>query len=164
MILNVAEIRALVHLVTKRTGLPVHDEDLEQEVALHAVEAFRRIERVAHPRALLAKIVVDTVGDYWRRRRPREDIQAIDERLLSHVPTFETDLDARRQIDLLRRALDRLPESKRAVIDLFYTQGHSIPEIALLRRMSVSAVKMELSRSRRALARIVRFLANKKSR
>ena len=70
MNLNVAEIRALVHLVTRRTGLPVHDEDLEQEVALHAVEAFRRIERVAHPRALLAKIVVDTVGDYWRRRRP----------------------------------------------------------------------------------------------
>lgn len=161
---NVAEIRALVHLVTKRTGIPLHDEDLEQEIALRALEAFRRIEQVTHPRALLMKIVYDTVRDHWRRRRSSEDLERVDERLLSHAPTFESDIDRRRQLDLLRRAFDRLPVSKRAILDLFYTHGHSIAEIADLQGRSVSAVKMELSRSRRSLARIVRSLATKKSR
>lgn len=164
MNLNVADIRAMVRLATKRTGTPVHDEDLVQQIALSALEAFRRLEPVAHPKALLMKIVYDAVHDHWRRRRPAEDIDTIDERLLAHAPTFEMDLDTGRQLDLLRRALERLPDSKRALLDLFYTDDHSIPEIAVIQGKSVSAVKMELSRSRQSLARIVRKLANKKSR
>lgn len=164
MNLNVADIRAMVHVVTKRTGSPVHDEDLEQQIAVNALEAFRRLGPVAYPRALLMKIVYDAVRDHWRRRRSSEDIDTIDERLLSHAPAFEVDLDARRQLDLLRRALDRLPASKRTLLDLFYTQDQSIPEIAVIQGKSVSAVKMQLSRSRQSLARIFRTLASKKSR
>jgi DNA-directed RNA polymerase specialized sigma24 family protein len=59
-----ADIRTLIHVATKRTGTPVHDEDLEQDVALQALEAFRRIEQVTHPRALLMKIVRDAVRDH----------------------------------------------------------------------------------------------------
>ena len=63
MILSCSEIRTMVHHVTKRTGTPVHDEDLEQEIALSAVVAFQRLDRVAHPRALLMKIVYDAARD-----------------------------------------------------------------------------------------------------
>src|SRR5688572_23282258 len=119
MNLNVADIRTMVHAVTKRTGAPLHDEDLEQQIAVNALEASRRLGPVAHPRALLMKIVYDAVHDHWRRRRSSEDIDTIDERLLSHAPTFEKDLDVRRQLDLLRRAIDRLPASKRTLLDLF---------------------------------------------
>ena len=159
------EIRILIHAATKRTGAPIHDEDLEQDVALHALEAFRRLDRVTHPRALLIKIVHDAVGDHWRRRRrSSEDLEDIDERFISHMPAFESDLDGRRRVELLRRALDRLPAPKRMLLELFYIQDHSITHIAGLQGRSVSAVKMELARSRRSLARIVRRLANKKSR
>lgn len=159
-----AEIRAMVHIVTKRTGTPLHDEDLEQEVALHAVEAFRRIEEVRHPRALLMKIVHDTVRDHWRRRRClTEKIDYIDERLVSRRPTFETDLDGQRRLELLNRAVNLLPPSKRKLIDLFYGSDYSIPDIAQLQGRSISAVKMELLRSRHSLARIIRSLAKKKS-
>ena len=164
MNINPSEIRAMVHIATRRTGAPVHDEDLEQEVALHAWEAFRRIGRVAHPRAFLMKIVYDTIRDHWRRRRTSQDIESIDQRFVSEAPDFETDLDSRRQIEVLHRALDLLPASKRTVLDLFYTHDHSISQIAQLQGKSISAVKMELLRSRRSLARIVRSLTNKKSR
>src|SRR5436190_15809069 len=43
MFFDPAEIRNLIHMATRRTGTPVHDEDLEQDVALHALEAFRRL-------------------------------------------------------------------------------------------------------------------------
>jgi len=161
MNINPSEIRAMVHIATKRTGTPVHDEDLEQEVALHAWEAFRRIGQVTHPRAFLMKIVYDTVRDHWRQRRSTEDIESIDERLISRAPDFETDLDSRRQIELLHRALELLPPSKRTLLDLFYTHDHSISQIAYLQGKSISAVKMELLRSRRSLARIVGSLTNK---
>jgi RNA polymerase sigma-70 factor (ECF subfamily) len=164
MNLNPVEIRTLIHLATKRTGSPLHDEDLEQDVALHALEALQRLEHVTHPRALLMKIVRDGVRDYWRRRRPLENVDAIDERFVAHMPQFESDLDCRRRLELLRRALDRLAEPKRLVLDLFYLRGHSIHEIAEIQNRSKSAVKMDLARSRRSLAQIVRSLANKKSR
>jgi DNA-directed RNA polymerase specialized sigma24 family protein len=71
---------------------------------------------------------------------------------------LESDLDRERRIVLLRRALERLPASKRTLLELFYVHDHSIPEIARMQRRSVSAVKMELTRSRRLLRRILRIL------
>ncbi|PYR87026.1 MAG: hypothetical protein DMG18_00975 [Acidobacteria bacterium] len=164
MNLDPVEIRILVRAVTKHTGTPIYDPDLEQDIALHALEAFERLDHVRHPRALLMKIVRDTVRDYWRRRRLSEDLDKIDQRFVAQVPAFEFDLDCRRQMELLERALDSLTESKRAVIDLFYLHDHSIPQIAEKQNRSISAVKMDLVRSRRFLAQIVRALAKKKSR
>ncbi|MBI4475495.1 MAG: sigma-70 family RNA polymerase sigma factor [Acidobacteria bacterium] len=164
MNLNPSDIRTLVHAVTKRTGVPVHDEDLEQQAALNALEAFHRLNHVRHPHALLMKIVQDTVRDHWRRRRPStEDLSEIDERRISHAPSFEIDLDSHRRLDLLRRALARLPAPTRLLLDLFYTHDHSIAQIAHSQGRTTSAVKMELVRARQTLARIIRSLATKKS-
>jgi len=162
MIFNPSEIRTLIHVATKRTGTPLHDEDLEQDVALRALEAFRRLHKVSHPRALLMKIVEDAVRDHWRRRRSSEELDGIDERFISDIPAFETKLDQDRRLELLRQGLDRLPIPKRTLLELFYLNDRSIPEIAELQGRSISAVKMELARSRRSLARIVRLLSDKK--
>lgn len=159
-----AHIRNLIHAETRRTGTPVHDEDLEQDIALHAVEALRRLHKITHPRALLVKIVRDAVHDYWRRRRLSEDLAAIDERWIAHRPALESDLDRDRRLQLLQRALRHLSATRRTLLDLFYVHDKSISEIAKLQKKSNSAVKMELLRSRQALARIVRSLATKKSR
>ena len=158
MKLDPAEIRTLIHVATRRTGTPLHDEDLEQDVALHALEASQRLDEITHPRGLLMKIVHDAVRDHWRRRRSSEDIENIDERFISHSPAFESDLDRDRRVTLVRRGLQRLPESKRTLLELFYIHDYSIPDIAAIQGRSVSAVKMELARSRRSLARIVRLL------
>ena len=163
MNLNPVEIRTLVHVETKRTGTPIHDEDLEQDIALRAWQAIQRIKHITHPRGLLAKIVRDTVRDRWRRRRSCEDLESIDERFISQRPEFECDIDTRRRLELLRRALSRLPESKRVVLELFYLRDYSIRQIAELQNRSLSAVKMDLGRSRHCLAQIMRTLANKKS-
>ena len=159
MIFSCSDIRALIHIATRRTGTPVHDEDLEQDVALRVLEAFRRLHHVNHPRALLIKIVRDAVRDYWRRRRSQEDLEDIDERFISHAPEFESGLDLQRRLELLHRALDRLPPSKRTLLELFYLRDYSISEIAVLQERSASAIKMELARSRRSLSRIFLALA-----
>ena len=119
---NPAEIRTLIHMATGRTGTPIHDEDLEQDVALHALQAFRRLDSVTYPKALLMKIVCDAVRDHWRRRKPAENLENIDERFISHNPAFETAIDRDRSIALLQRALGRLPATKRALLDLFISR------------------------------------------
>src|SRR5262245_65633336 len=108
MIFNSAEFRRLIHIETPRTGNPLYDKDLAQEAALRALDAFRRAGQVQHPRAFLRKIVCDTVRDHWRHRQiPAEDIDAVDERLLSIHPQFEAELDRRRQRLALTSALSR---------------------------------------------------------
>ena len=164
MIFSPSDIRTLIHMVTRKTGNPVHDEDLEQDVALHVLEALKRLHHVTHPRALLIKIVQDTVRDYWRRRRPPEDLGNVDERFLSHAPAFESNIDQQRRVELLRRAMSRLPATKRTLLELFYLRDYSIPEIAVMQGRSISAVKMELARSRRFLSRVFFSIQMKSSK
>jgi RNA polymerase sigma factor (sigma-70 family) len=164
MKINPADIRTLIHIVTRKTGPPLHDEDLEQDIALRALEAIHRLKQIAYPKALLMKIVRDTVHDHWRRRRPSEGLNSIDERFLAHMPQLESEVDRRRLVELVRRSIEQLPASKRLLIELFYHQDCSVADIAKLQARSLSAVKMDLARCRRMLAEIVRSGANKKSR
>src|SRR5678815_688047 len=149
------EIRMLVRIATQRTGWPLHDEDLEQDATLKAVEAFRKQFEVRYPRAFLRKIVCDTVRDHWRRRRTSEDLDTVDEKHLAECPSFEERLDMQRRVSLLRQGLARLDSGKRTTPDLFYVEGRPVSEIARLQKKSVSAVKMELLRARRLLAKIM---------
>src|SRR5258706_9473474 len=160
---SLADIRTLLHAATRRTGTPVRDEDLEQEIALHAICAFRRLGHVSHPYGLLMKIVHDKVRDHWRRRHSFENLDSIDERFIARSPDLEVKIDIRRRLDLLASALTRLPADKRILVGLFYEHEYSIREIAQLQNKSLSAVKMELRRCRQALARIVRRLATNKT-
>jgi RNA polymerase sigma factor (sigma-70 family) len=155
------EVRMLVRIATQRTGRPLHDEDLEQDATLRAVEAFQKQFEVRYPHALLRKIVCDTVRDHWRRRRPSEDLNTVDDKHLSECPSFEERLDMQRRIALLRQGLDRLDSGKRTTLDLFYMEEWPVSEIARLQNKSISAVKMELLRARRLLAKILRTLGDR---
>lgn len=161
--IDAVEIRALIRMVTQRTGPPVHDDDLTQEVTLKVMEACRKQHEIRHPRAFLMKVVRDAVHDYWRRRRVVFDISTIDESRFTQLPHFEADLDRKRQTEFLRRALLQMESSKRTTLELFYESDCSIAEISRILGRSESAIKMELHRTRRVLAAMVRDLANKKS-
>jgi RNA polymerase sigma factor (sigma-70 family) len=158
MVIDLFEVRAIVRSETKRTGVPLHDEDLEQDATLKAVEAFRRECQVRHPRAFLRKIVGDAVRDHWRRRRVGEDLDTVDEARVSVSPRFEEELDRRRRVELLRLGLAELDPGRRATLEAFYVEECSVVQIAERQGKSLSAVKMELLRARRLLAKIVRRL------
>ena len=163
MNIDESEIRMLIRMVTQRTGSPVYDDDLTQDVTLKVMEACMKRGEIRYRRAFLMKVVRDAVHDFWRRRRVVFDISTIDESRFAELPDFERDLDRRRQTDLLRKALLQMESSKRSTLELFYSDECSIAEISRIQRKSESAIKTELMRTRRALAEIVRDLAKKKS-
>jgi RNA polymerase sigma factor (sigma-70 family) len=165
MIVDLLEVRSIVRSETKRTGVPVRDEDLEQDASLKAVEAFRRECEVRYPRAFLRKVVGDAVRDHWRRRREAaERLDAVDEARVAVSPRFEEKLDRRRRVDLLRRGLAELDAVKRATMEAYYVEEWSVAEIAQRQGKSVSAVKMELLRTRKQLVEIVRGLEEEERR
>src|SRR5437762_676817 len=123
---STVQVRELIRRATLRTGNVVFDDDLMQEASLRALDAFRRAGRVEHPRALLTKIVDDTVSDHWRRRRPLETIDAVDERWLAVHPRLEEDIDRDRQTASLRMALLHLHPFKRRLLQLFYEEDLTI--------------------------------------
>src|SRR5262245_13948904 len=108
MNIDPSEIRFMVRIAIQRTGPPLRDEDLEQDAILKAVEASQKRRDVRHPRAFLMKVVRDAVRDHWRRRRVSEDLSACDEVRIAHLPQYEDELDRRRKIDIVQRALLRL--------------------------------------------------------
>jgi RNA polymerase sigma-70 factor (ECF subfamily) len=149
-------IPTIVRSETRRIGAVFRDEDLEQDAALRACEAFQRQFEVRHPRAFLHKVVVDAVRDHWRRRRTFQALGRLEESLVAVPPRLEERLDQQRRIDLIRRALGQLDAAKRTTLDLFYMEELSVADIAQRQQRSVSAVKMELLRARRLLGRILR--------
>lgn len=66
-----------IRRATLKTGSPLYDEDLVQDVLLAGVLAFRRLE-VRAPRAFFAKIVRNAVADHWRRRPYSIQLDTID--------------------------------------------------------------------------------------
>lgn len=163
MTVDPTEIRRLVRLATRRTGSALFDEDVVQEAALRALLAFRKADRIEKPRAFLMKVVQDTVRDHWRRRQTSEDIESVDEKFISQSSDFESRIDDKRRCEVLERAVATLDPDKRATVVLFYKDELSIPEIARLQSRSTSAVKMQLMRTRKDLARIIGSFAKKKS-
>ncbi len=156
MFIDLFEVRAIVRSETKRTGVPLRDEDLEQDATLKAVEAFRRDYEVRHPRAFLRKVVGDAVRDHWRRRRVAEALDTVGEAKISVAPRFEEEMDGKRRVELLRRGLAELDAVKRATLEAFYVEECPVIEIARRQGKSVSAVKMELLRARKKLGEIIR--------
>ena len=164
MDIDLSEIRIMVRVATQRTGTPVHDEDLEQDAMLKALQACRRQREIRHPRAFLMKIVRDVVRDHWRRRRNLDELDVVAEIRFAHLPCFEADLDRKRETELLREALLQIGRDKNVTLELFYRENQSIREIARRQNKSASAVKMQLVRARRSLAEIVSVLSARNQR
>lgn len=140
------------------------DPDLEQEVFLRTLKAFRKERRVEHPRALIWKIATDTVADHWRLRA-RDRWDPLDE--LQHPAAQDTDaerdLDRKRRVEQLRNGILRLGCDIRGSVYLFYMEGYLVSSIARIYGKTPSAVKMALYRGRRQLVRMFRSDATNKS-
>ena len=155
-LLDRSYIRAVIRYATMRTGLPVLDEDLEQEAMLRVLRATQRIPHIKHPKAFVGKVVGDTVKDFWRKKRRLESPHLIPDQCLSFQQSFESRLDQARSHAELRRCLDRLPSKVRRALELFYIQDCSVREVATALAVSHSAAKMTLLRGRQELRRMMK--------
>lgn len=138
----VARGGCLLGMALLLTGNRADAEDLLQAALASTYLAWDRIHDHAALDSYVKRAMVNTQISWWRRRRvqeyPTDEIP--DQAVADQVPP--SDLQ-----DMVRRALDRLPERMRAAVVLRYYEDMSEPEIADALGVSRGTVKSTVSRA-----------------
>lgn len=126
-------------------------EDIAQETF---VAAWQNLRNLRNPESFLPWLrqVTRNQAHLWRREHARD---VSDEALLQATsdarPTPIDRVLADEEQQLLRDAIDALPEDARDVLILYYREEQSTQQVALLLGMSEAAVRQRLSRARAAV-------------
>jgi len=132
-------------------GSDIDVEDVVQEVFLVVSRRLSSFRGEARFSSWLFEITRKTVANHRRRQR-WHFWRSGNEESLASAPSHELDpaaeLERRQTVALFYRALDRLPDKYRTVLVLYEIEGLSTQEIADLRELNLSTVKVQLSRAR----------------
>jgi len=147
--------RLLCSLAYSAIGDIAASEDVAQEAFL---EAWRRLADLREPaklRSWLCTIVRFKASRLRRsnRREPVRDAEALD--AAAEIPSLEPaagDTAAQKEeLAMMWDALERVPESYREPLILFYREHQSIEHVAVALELSEDTVKQRLSRGRKIL-------------
>ena len=126
--------------------------DIISETVLKAYESFEKLRNRESFLYFLFGIASRLSKRRGRRSRfwaPFSSEQA--ENLVDHSANGTCQAD----IDLLYKAMNKLPEKQREAVSLFDISGFSLAEIQQIQGDSLSAVKSRVTRGRQTLARIL---------
>lgn len=127
-------------------------EDLVQDVLLSAYQHFDSIDRQDQLLHYLLRAARNRSISRFRRQKYQPDLlEKHATRLKAKGATAEQLVD----VDLIYRALDRLPVKQREALFLFEVLGFKMQEIADLQHASVGAVKTKISRGRQKVRRLL---------
>ena len=131
-------------------------EDISQEVFLHAWSGLSQLRSFESFLPWLRQLARNKANDHLRARYRRAAlVEPAEPHLVkeapSLAPTHAETLEDREDRMRLSEAIDALPESTRETVLLFYREGQSIAQVALLLGLSEEAVKKRLSRARETL-------------
>ena len=137
----------LYRLALSHTQRREDAEDAVQDVFTKYITASPRFSDDEHERAWLVRATVNRCHDLLRRGKIREH-ESLDD--ITDLPSEENGTAT----DLFR-TLAELPEKYKTAIVLHYLEGFSVEEVARMLGISLSAVKMRLSRGRELLKNIL---------
>ncbi len=152
----VKRYQSLVCSITyNATGSLSLSEDLAQDAFLAAWKQLRELREPARLRSWLCGITRFLVGKELRRqgREPMQAAEALEEiqepSSLEASPLLQA--VSREEEAILWRALERIPDTYREPLILFYREEKSIERVAAELELSEDAVKQRLSRGRKLL-------------
>ena len=150
----VARYQTLVcSLAYNATGSLSRSEDLAQEVFVTAWKDLRQLREPAKLRPWLCGIARRMMANTLRREG-REPVCAAEELLDEHhAPELDPAQQtiSREEEAILWRSLEKIPETYREPLILFYREGQSVERVAQALEISEDAAKQRLSRGRKLL-------------
>src|SRR5262249_30876676 len=130
-------------------------EDIAQETFITAWKHLRLLREPAKLRSWLCGIVRNRVYKSLRRegREPAHEAEALEVMHdLSSNEALPSEQTVRREEEaILWRSLERIPETYREPLILFYREHQSVEAVAAELELSEDAVKQRLSRGRKLL-------------
>lgn len=149
---------AHVHRVWRtllRLGVPSSSvEDAVQDVFLTAHQRLPSLRGVAEPGAWLLGVAVRVAANARRSLR-RRVLEPVEDELEDAGPGPHEQVEARRRLAALQRALGALPDEQREVIVLVDFEQLTAPEVAGALGVSVNTVSSRLRLGRAALRRVL---------
>ncbi|MGH9063417.1 MAG: sigma-70 family RNA polymerase sigma factor [Acidimicrobiales bacterium] len=155
---------ALYSAALRMTRNPAEAEDLVQETYLKAYRAFGSFQEGTNLKAWLYKILTNTFINAYRarRRRPEEsDIEDVEDlylyRRLGALEAASAGRSAEEEVldhftdDVVKSAVESLPEQFRIAVLLADVEGFSYKEIADITEVPIGTVMSRLHRGRRGL-------------
>ena len=134
-----------VYAVCRRFARDAHEaEDLAQEVFLKAYRGLSRFRGESSFRTWLFRITVNA-GRSWIARRVPQEVA---------IPPGEAEPEAGTsdELERLRRAIAKLPDSQRMALSLRAFGGLAYEEVAQVLNMTPASVRVTVSLARKALA------------
>jgi len=133
---------ALLRVATMLTGNRADAEDLVQAALAKTYLAWGNINDQTAVDAYVRRAMVNTHISWWRRRKFEE--YPTDELPDQAIADYARDSDT---AEVVRRAIDRLPDRMRAAVMLRYFEDMTEPEIAEALGVSLGTVKSTVSRA-----------------
>jgi len=158
--LYAAHVQDVARWVVRLGGPDSDREDLVQETFLVARQKLSSFRGEAKASTWLFRICHNVVRGRRRRLKWRRWLGGDSTETAGHVPDparpLDEQLDQRRSVAALYRALDRLREPKRTVLILFELEGMSGEQIAELTGVKPGTVWVQLHRARHELAALLK--------
>lgn len=159
-------------LATARRYLPDHAaaQDVVQDAMLSAVRNLPRFRGDSQLSTWLGRIVINSALTRRRvnRRRPEQSLDPLlaqpepkahrSTPLTAQGPSPESALLRGEARDLLKAAVEKLPDAYRTVVMMRYYEDAKIADIAACLRITPNAAKLRLLRAHRALRRTLEKL------
>jgi RNA polymerase sigma factor (sigma-70 family) len=142
-------------LAYSATGSLTQSEDLAQETFITAWKHLQELREPEKLRAWLCGIARNLIGKTLRRNG-REPIHAAEPletavESPSQEPPPSDHVISKEEEAILWRSLERIPETYREPLVLFYREHHSVERVADALELTQDAVKQRLSRGRKLL-------------
>src|SRR6266705_5673595 len=145
----------LCSLAYSATGSLTQSEDLAQETFVTAWKQLADLREPEKLRSWLCRISRNLTYDALRRqgREPIHKAEPLEEIQESPAPeTLPSDYTISREEEaILWRSIERIPESYREPLVLYYREHQSVENVATALDLSEDAVKQRLSRGRKLL-------------
>lgn len=142
-------------LAYSATGSLGQSEDLAQETFITAWKHLRHLRQQSNLRAWLCGIARNRINTSLRRegREPLREAEQLDvvAETASPAPQPHHETISKEEAAILWRSLERIPETYREALVLFYREHQSIENVAAALELSEDAVKQRLSRGRKLL-------------
>lgn len=132
-------------------------KDAMQETFLRFFRHLRRYDETQDLMGWLSRITVNASLDLLRRRRRLGIFDALESAgpIADRAPAADDDLIHRSELALLRRAIDALPPKQRVAMLLRDVEGLSTTEVAAALSSSPVTVRVQLSRARLKVRRLL---------
>ena len=140
--------RPLLAYFYNNLGRKARSEDLVQMVFERVIRYRKNYHGTGSFRSWLFSIARNALKDEWKRqqRSPLTAIRPEENGRLDDGPNAEQKLIQEQRMDLLQKAINRLPAEKRELLSMIKLQGKKYKEVAALYGMNESTLKVQLFR------------------